>query len=329
MIEYIRMATEPLIDEPRSRAEPRPLPANIRSVQPGGGTVHAIELAWGRLRRRYLKAIRPAYVRRMAALRRGEPSEGHDILDPRDLKFCRNIVDCRWDDADDPFRWREKIPFARWGLCELLLLSGLLSAATIGLALLPPPYGWTAIAPGVILALIVYFFRDPSRPIPEQPGIFVSPADGKLVEITELEHDDYIGGPSLRIGIFLSIFNVHINRIPTRSRVIELRYTPGKFLNALSPRSARENENMWIALEEVEPPHRRYIVRQISGAIARRIVCDLSPGEIVHPGHKFGMIKFGSRTELILPLADGLHIPANLGDSIKAGTTILARYPDP
>jgi phosphatidylserine decarboxylase len=208
-----------------------------------------------------------------------------------------------------------------------LLFATLLLAATIAALFLPSPYRWTAIAPGVILALVVYFFRDPSRRVPEEPGTFVSPADGKLVEITELEHDDYIGGPSVRIGIFLSIFNVHINRAPARSRVIELRYTPGKFLNALSPRSALENENMWIAHEEIDPPHRRYVVRQISGAIARRIVCDLKPGEIVERGRKFGMIKLGSRTELVLPLADGLHIAANLGDSVKAGSTILARYP--
>ena len=324
------MATEPLLDEldvPQSRAEPRPLPANIRGVQPGGGVCYSLELAWGRLRRWYLKTFRPGYVRRMAALRHGEAPVNHEMLDPRDLKYCRNVVDCRWDERDDPFRWRERIPFARWGLCELLLFSALLLAATLAATFLPAPYGWTAIAPGVMLALVVYFFRDPSRRVPQEPGTFVSPADGKLVEITELDHDEYIGGPSVRIGIFLSIFNVHINRAPARSRVIELRYTPGKFLNALSPRSALENENMWIALEEIDPPHRRYVVRQISGAIARRIVCDLKPGEIVERGQKFGMIKLGSRTELIVPLADGLHIAANLGDSVKAGSTILARYP--
>jgi phosphatidylserine decarboxylase len=324
------MATEPLLDEldePQSRAEPRPLPANIRGVQPGGGVCYSIELAWGRLRRWYLKIFRPGYVRRMAALRKGDAHTRHEILDPRDLKYCRNLVDCRWEQRDDPFRWRENIPFARWGLCELLLFSVLLLAATLAAMFLPWPYGWTALAPGVVLALVVFFFRDPSRRVPAERGTFVSPADGKLVEITELDHDDYIGGPCLRIGIFLSIFNVHINRVPARSRVIELRYTPGKFLNALSPRSALENENMWIALEEVDEPHRRYIVRQISGAIARRIVCDLKPGEIVERGHKFGMIKLGSRTELILPLADGLYIAANLGESVKAGSTILARYP--
>ncbi len=110
-----------------------------------------------------------------------------------------------------------------------------------------------------------------------------------------------MGGPAVRIGIFLSIFNVHLNRSPLAARVIALRYSPGEFLNALRPESALRNENMWIALEEDAPPYRRLVVRQISGAIARRIVCDLRPGEVIARGHVFGMIKLGSRTELILP----------------------------
>jgi len=259
--------------------------------------------------------------------RSGDRPQQGDIVDARDLKYFRNVVDCWWDERDDPFAWRERIPFARWGLCELQVMGYPLAAATIAAAFLPWPYGWVAAMPGVLLALVVFFFRDPPRRVPQEPNTLVSPADGKLVEITELDDDEYIGGPAVRLGIFLSIFNVHINRMPARSRVIELVYSPGKFRNALSARSALENENMWIALEEEEPPHRRYVVRQISGAIARRIVCDLKPGETVERGHKFGMIKLGSRTELILPLADGLTITANLGDTVKAGSTILARYP--
>ena len=157
-------------------------------------------------------------------------------------------------------------------------------------------------------ALVVYFFRDPPRRVPQEPGLVVSPADGTVAEITRLEHDEFIGGPAVRIGIFLSIFNVHLNRAPLACRVIALRYSPGEFLNALRPESALRNENMWIGLEEESPPHRRLVVRQISGAIARRIVCDLRPGESLGRGQKFGMIKLGSRTELILPDAAGLSI---------------------
>src|SRR5947207_1592574 len=100
-----------------ARLVPEPLPDNLRSVQPGGGVCYQMELAWGRWRRWYLKRFRPGYVRRMAELRRGD-TEGapHEILDPRDLKFCRNVCTCEWSPADDPFRWRERMGFARWGL---------------------------------------------------------------------------------------------------------------------------------------------------------------------------------------------------------------------
>ena len=153
-----------------------------------------------------------------------------------------------------------------------------------------------------------------------------SPADGKIAEITRLEHDEFIGGPAVRIGIFLSIFNVHLNRSSTAARVISLRYFPGKFLNAMRAESAWENESMWIGLEAESPPHRRHIVRQIAGMYARRIVCPLRPGEVVASGAKIGMIKLGSRTELILPDEPGLRSDVKVGDRVKAGTSILARY---
>ena len=194
---------------------------------------------------------------------------------------------------------------------------------------LPWPWRCLALAPLVVLALIVYFFRNPSRHVPQDAGALVSPADGSVAEITSLDYDEFVGGPAVRIGIFLSIFNVHLNRSPLAARVIALRYSPGEFLNALRPESALRNENMWIALEEEAPPHRRLVVRQISGAIARRIVCDLRPGEIISRGHVFGMIKLGSRTELILPAEVGLEIKVRLGQKVKAGTTIVAEYPRP
>ena len=181
-----------------------------------------------------------------------------------------------------------------------------------------------AIVPAVLLGLVVYFFRDPPRRVPAEAGLIVSPADGKIAEITRLEHDEFIGGPAVRIGIFLSIFNVHMNRAPVESRVIALRYSPGEFLNALKPESAWRNENTWIGLEEESPPHRRMIVRQISGQFARRIVCDLRPGEVVPRGQKFGMIKLGSRTELILPDTEDLKIEVEVGQKVKAGTTVMA-----
>ena len=132
----------------------------------------------------------------------------------------------------------------------------------------------------------------------------------------------------MRIGIFLSIFNVHINRAPADCRVIRLRYHPGEFLNAMNPASSLRNEALWIGLEEEAAPHRRLIVRQVAGLIARRIVCELRSGERVERGHKFGMIKFGSRTELIFPDETGLKIEAQLGQTVYGGSSVLAQYAD-
>jgi phosphatidylserine decarboxylase len=146
------------------------------------------------------------------------------------------------------------------------------------------------------------------------------------VDIEDIRHDDYIGGPAKKIGIFLSIFNVHINRAPIAGRVIGLRYRPGKYLNALRPESARENEQLAVMLEENQAPFRGMIVRQITGAIARRIVCWLKPGDAVGRGEQFGMIKLGSRTELVIPAEEGLEIRVRLGDNVIAGTTVLASY---
>ena len=154
----------------------------------------------------------------------------------------------------------------------------------------------------------------------------MSPADGKVVAIDQVPHHEFIEGPAVVIGIFLSVFNVHINRVPMAVRVIGLSYRRGKFLNALRPASTRENEQLAVRLEETAAPYRRFIVRQIAGAIARRIVCWVAPGEELQRGEKFGMIKFGSRTELVLPQEPGLTLDVRLGQHVKAGVSVLARY---
>ena len=320
--------TDPLPPLPASL--PAPLPDNIRSVQPGGGKCYQIELAWGRLRRWYLRTFRRSYLERMAALRLGD-TEGapHEILDPRDLKYCCNLCTAHWKAEDDPFRWRESLPFARWGLAELQLMGWPLLLLTVVMACWCGPWRWLAVVPGVMFGLIVYFFRDPVRVIPQDADAIVSPADGTIAEITELDHYEFFDGPAVRIGIFLSIFNVHINRAPRHARVVEMNYKPGEFLNAMNPESALRNEYIWIGLEEIsqagDNPERKLAVRAISGLIARRIVCILKPGQEVQRGEKFGMIKLGSRTELILP-RDSVRVEVELGQKVKAGSTIFARY---
>lgn len=314
-----------------SLEQPEPLPPEITSVQPGGGWCMQIEVAWGRLRRWYLKRFWPGYVRRMAQLRQGS-TEGapHEILDPRDLKYCRNVVGCDWAPEHDPFRWRERLPFARWGLAELLLIGLPLAGVSFALGVLAIwQSGWWALAATlttVPLALLLWFFRDPPRQIPQEPGLWVSPADGKVTEIRRVEYEPFVGGPAIQISIFLSIFDVHVNRAPCAARPLAFRYHRGDFLNAFRPESAERNENLWIGLEATEPPFGRFAIRVIAGAIARRIVCWLRPGEQVQRGQKFGMIKLGSRTELILPDRENLELLVKVGTRVRAGSSPIIRW---
>lgn len=309
----------------------------LRCIQPGGGWIIHLEMAWGALRRLYLKTFRRGYVSRMRELRQGDFNGcPHEVLDPRDLKFHQNQGGYFWKREDDPFTWRDNLPFAREGLAELIVFSiitfgGAAAIAAVASMLRLGGIGaivaWlAATALTVIGILIVWFFRNPKRPIPTEPGLVVSPADGKIVLIEEIEYDEFIGGPAVLIGIFLSIFNVHINRSPSAGRVIGLRYKPGKYLNALRPESARENEQLAVRMECADNPNRRMIVRQITGAIARRIVCRLKPGDTMDRGEIFGMIKLGSRTELVMPRKPGLLIKTKLGDKVKAGESVLAAY---
>ncbi len=304
--------------------ELEPLDPQITSIQPGGGVCMKLELAWGRVRRRYLKLLRPGYVARMDALRQGTISHcPHEVLDPRDLKYYQNQGDMRW--ADDPFAWRDRLPLVRVGLGELVIMGGVMLALSALLAWVYWPIAWMPLLP---VGFLLWFFRDPHRSVPAKPNQVLSPADGRIFSVREIEYDDFLGGPAVVIDIFLSVFNVHINRVPVAGRVIGLSYRQGKFLNALRPEAARENESLEVRLEEGEPPYRAYRIRQITGAIARRIVCWVGPGEHLPRGGRFGMIKLGSRTELTLPKEDGLALHACIGQRVKAGTTVLAEYAD-
>ncbi|MCA9041564.1 MAG: phosphatidylserine decarboxylase family protein [Planctomycetaceae bacterium] len=308
----------------------------LTTIQPGGGVVIKLEMLWGKWRRTWLKIFRRGYVKRMQELRKGSVNPcPHDVLDPRDLKFYQNQEGYYWEEQDDPFTSRDRIPFARVGLAELIVFSAccfipplILIPFLIGAS---PGFwmvlGWLVVIGSLVKGgLIVWFFRDPERPIPSEPGLVISPADGKVVLIEEIEHDDQIGGPAVLIGIFLSIFNVHMNRSPIEARVIGLKYKPGKCLNALRPESAKENEQLAVKIQQLDAPHRPMVVRQITGAIARRIVCWVKPGDLLARGERFGMIKLGSRTELVLPREEGMEIVTQLGQHIKAGKSVLVRY---
>ena len=311
--------------------EIQPHDSQIHCVQPGGGVCMRIELFWGHIRRFYLKTFRRGYIRRMAATRKGDANQcPWDVLDPRDLKFYANQPGYYWDPQDDPFTGRESYGFARAGLAEMVIFSSILIpllVLLVYLALHGSRWWWVvALVPFLLETEIIWFFRNPKRVVPEGPGTVVSPADGKIDLIEEIEHDDVIDGPAIKIAIFLSVFNVHINRVPIACTVFASRYRQGKFLSALKPESAWENERLELWLESTETPHRVMRVRQITGQLARRIVCWAKTGETFSRGAQFGMIKLGSRTELIIPREKGLEVLVKLGDKVQAGSTVFARY---
>jgi len=179
---------------------------------------------------------------------------------------------------------------------------------------------------GILLVWVLAFFRDPQRDIPDGDNIFVSPADGKVTDIDVVEENDVIGGRVIKIGIFLSIFDVHINRTPCAARIDKITYKPGQYTNAMNPSSGRVNESNDVAMTRLIEPKDALLVRQISGAIARRIVCEAEVGADFACGERFGMIKFGSRTELYVPARDDVKCVVKVGDKVKAGETVLAKY---
>ncbi|MHC4271203.1 MAG: phosphatidylserine decarboxylase [Planctomycetota bacterium] len=178
----------------------------------------------------------------------------------------------------------------------------------------------------ILLIFVLSFFRDPLRQIPTEEHLILAPADGTITDIETIEEESHIGGPAVRIGIFLSIFNTHINRAPCNVKVEKITYKKGQYKNAAKVESGRINESNNLNLVRIDNPDDKLILRQISGAIARHIVCRVKEGEHLKSGEKFGMIKFGSRTELYLPFRENVRTLVKKGDRVKAGLTVLVRY---
>jgi phosphatidylserine decarboxylase len=182
---------------------------------------------------------------------------------------------------------------------------------------------WAAVGLlAVLTTFIAFFFRNPRRHRRDAEGLVLAPADGRVVEITPVEDVDPFVGPATRISIFLSIFNVHVQRAPLTGRVGLRTYNPGRFLAAFNPKASEENEQATLGLVAGE---NRIMVRQIAGWIARRIVTDPEQGDMVPQGSRIGLIRFGSRVDLFVPL--GWEITCRVGDRAKGGLTALARVP--
>ncbi len=221
-----------------------------------------------------------------------------------------------------------RIPLTKYGWPQAVVFPAIIIGATI-VCLLVLPAGVIFVTEAILAVVLVWvlsFFRDPERTPPAGKNILLAPADGTIHDIEVVDENDFIGGKAMRIGIFLSIFDVHINRSPCDVKVEKITYKKGDYKDARNPQAGAVNESNDLWLIRTDEPKDRLIVRQISGAIARRIVCEAQEGEKLTGGQKFGMIKFGSRTELYLPSRDDIKCLVRKGDKVKAGLTILARY---
>lgn len=214
------------------------------------------------------------------------------------------------------------MPIAREGIREIAIATIVLTAMGYGATLIWWPL---AIPLGIVWLWVISFFRDPVRVGRFEPGDLCSPADGTVTEVTVMDRDGHVGGPAIRVGIFLSLFNVHVNRMPCSGRVRTTVYKKGEFLDARHPESGERNEANLILFEPDPPLPGPVVVRQVAGRVARRIICHAQPGDHWERGGRFGLIKFGSRTELIVPWLDSTEVCVKVGDRVRGGLTVLIR----
>lgn len=200
--------------------------------------------------------------------------------------------------------------------------------------------GWPFIIPGIFLSLIIglhsvlwsipfiiitlfviWFFRNPRREFQYPPGLIVAPADGKVMSIQPIQEDKYIGDESIQVRIFLSLFNVHVNRVPVNARIDWVHRTGGIHLPAYKLEASERNVQNYVGLVT---DWGKVLVVQITGLVARRIVCWVKPGDMVNTGDRFGLIRFGSCTELYLPCE--VEIMVKPGDKLKGGETVIGKF---
>ena len=173
----------------------------------------------------------------------------------------------------------------------------------------------------VVAAFVTYFFRNPNRTVPQGDGLIVAPADGRVVEVRTETPTPHTGRSSVKVGIFMSALNVHINRFPITGTVAKLIYQAGKFLVATLDKASEQNERNTLIIEDEEG--REFVLVQVAGIVARRIICYLREGDRIKQGERFGLICFGSRLDLYMPA--GTSVEVKRGDRVRAGETIIGR----
>lgn len=204
-----------------------------------------------------------------------------------------------------------RIPIATDGyrfIVPLALLTGLLWYLQLTIP---------ALLVTLLFLFVLYFFRDPERKIPEGDNVIVSPADGKVVKIVK-EKDPILGATHTRISIFLSVFNVHINRVPVSGTVEKIQYNPGKFLAAFNHKASLDNEQNTVLIKKGNTP---ILIKQIAGLIARRIVCWANEGDQYSKGQRYGLIRFGSRVDLLVP--ENTKLAVAVGDRVRGGSSVM------
>jgi phosphatidylserine decarboxylase len=183
-------------------------------------------------------------------------------------------------------------------------------------------WAWLTVLGVLSGGFFAYFFRDPERDIPAEPGVIVSPADGVVIRVDEVQESEFLHGPARYVAIFMNVFDVHVNRSPVAAVVREMRHRPGEYKAASRHDAADRNEQQALMLEN--EAGRRVLVVQIAGLLARRIIPFVKPGQSLARGERLGLICFGSRVDLYLP--GDSQIQVKTGDRVKAGSSIIGRW---
>jgi len=207
----------------------------------------------------------------------------------------------------------KQYPVSRDGWLYLAILAGLTALAYW-------VWSWLIILPGILFLFVLFFFRNPEREIPIDELTLVSPADGVVMDVERVFEDQFFNGESIRIRIFLSIFSVHINRSPMAGKVIFRAYRQGKMIPAFKSHASELNEKNYVGIQN---NYLQILVTQVTGFIARRIVCWVDKGDMVTKGERFGLIKFGSCTEIFVPT--NVEIMVSPGDKVRGGLSVVGR----
>jgi phosphatidylserine decarboxylase len=212
-------------------------------------------------------------------------------------------------------------PFVLIGLSVTVILA--LSAGFEGTSFGPASrslLGWMAVLTGLLTVFTLYFFRNPAPRTPQGEDLVLAPGEGRVIQIVEMDEPVFLEGPSTRISIFLSVFNVHVQRAPVSGRVRYRDYNPGRYLAAWNPKASEENEQASLGIQTGDS---RVLVRQIAGLVARRVVTDPVEGDSVTRGARIGLIRFGSRVDLFIPRS--WEVTCQEEDKVKVGETVMAR----